>query len=243
MSWHRRSRAIAAVTAIAFMAGLTSTPTALAATPPRPSPGVSLSSNGSMWAPDITSPLFDPDIRWVPGDRRQASFFVRNDGESAAELAVTVRAEDSNGLVAGNAIDLIVSTPHRPGAAPPAGTATTLGRLARGASERIDVAAVFRGTATNATMRKLLRFTVVVDLSGAPSGTTKVPNVTGQVSGGRSHNDAGPMPGTGLLAYTGSEQLWALLVVGLTMLAIGVAALARRAAARRNTTRRNGARP
>lgn len=243
MSWHRRSRTIAAVTAIVFTAGLTSTSPALAAAPSHLSPGVSLSSNGSVWAPDLTSPLFDPGTRWVPGDRRQASFFVRNDGEADAELAVTIRAEDSNGLIAGNAVDLTVSTPHRPGAAPPAGTPTTLGRLARGSAERIDIAAVFHGAATNATMRKLLRFTVVVDLAGTPTGATNATSATGQVSEGRPPNEADPAPRTGLLAYTGSEQLWALLVVGLTALAIGLATLIRRASARRIATRRNGARP
>ncbi|WP_155896935.1 hypothetical protein [Curtobacterium sp. UNCCL17] len=192
-----------------------------------------------MWAPDITSPLFDPGTRWVPGDRRHASFFVRNDGEADADLAVTIRAEDPNGLIAGNAIDLTVSTPHRPGIAPP----TTLGRLARGSSERVDVAAVFHGTASNATMRKLLRFSVVVDLAGIPTGATNATSAAGQVSDGRPASDADPMPRTGLLAYTGSEQLWTLLVVGLTTLAIGLATLIRRASARRIATRRNGARP
>ncbi|MFI5428339.1 hypothetical protein ACHMWU_18290 [Aeromicrobium sp. UC242_57] len=36
-------------------------------------------------------PLFDPDLRWVPGDSTIGGFYVRNQGASDANLRVAVR--------------------------------------------------------------------------------------------------------------------------------------------------------
>jgi hypothetical protein len=228
------------LTSILFSVALTSASPALAATEPGSEAGVALSSNGTTWAPQLTAPLFDQNTRWVPGDRRHASFFVRNDGASDAELVITIETEDRGGLVADEAVSLTTTTTDGARAVPSVSTPTPLGRLAQGASERIDVAALFRGSATNATMRQVLRFTVVVDLSGTPSGRP--------AEDGDWVSAPAATPPTGLLAYTGIDAPWGVLVAGLAMLTIGLGSLfalvavQRREHPRRTPTRRRGAR-
>lgn len=48
------------------------------------------SSDGSVWVESLTGPLFDPGVRWVPGDVRTASFFVRNQAVERGDLRVDV---------------------------------------------------------------------------------------------------------------------------------------------------------
>lgn len=51
---------------------------------------IGLSPDGVTFTPELAQPLFDSAIRWVPGDSRSATFFVRNQGGSAARLAVDI---------------------------------------------------------------------------------------------------------------------------------------------------------
>lgn len=49
-----------------------------------------LSADGITWSGTLEDPLFDPNVRWVPGDVRTARFFVRNQQPDAGDLAVFV---------------------------------------------------------------------------------------------------------------------------------------------------------
>lgn len=49
-----------------------------------------VSLDGFTWTGAITTPLFDPDVRWVPGDVRTAQFFVRNRRPEAGDLRVVL---------------------------------------------------------------------------------------------------------------------------------------------------------
>ncbi|MBC7630672.1 hypothetical protein [Aeromicrobium sp.] len=63
----------------------------LVAAPPASAAGeLGLSRNGVTFAPALSGPLFDEGIRWVPGDIRSATFYVRNQGEAPARLTVDV---------------------------------------------------------------------------------------------------------------------------------------------------------
>ncbi|WP_148615017.1 hypothetical protein [Nocardioides rubriscoriae] len=51
---------------------------------------IGLSTDGVHWAPDLVDPLFDADLRWVPGDERTATFYVRNERPDLGDLSVSV---------------------------------------------------------------------------------------------------------------------------------------------------------
>lgn len=53
-----------------------------------------LSYDGRHWQDRLERPLFDPGLRWVPGDVRTARFYVRNLGSDRGSL--TVEVEDTN---------------------------------------------------------------------------------------------------------------------------------------------------
>jgi LPXTG-motif cell wall-anchored protein len=54
--------------------------------------GVRVSPDGRSWTPGSTQPLFDADERWVPGDARERSFWVKNIAETSATLTITIDA-------------------------------------------------------------------------------------------------------------------------------------------------------
>lgn len=53
--------------------------------------GISLSRDGVHWAGQLSGPLFPDNTRWVPGDRRIETFYVRNDSDQPAELLLDVQ--------------------------------------------------------------------------------------------------------------------------------------------------------
>jgi LPXTG-motif cell wall-anchored protein len=66
-----------------------------AADRPAPSDIIELSLDGVHWAHVIDTPLFDPALRWVPGDIRTETFYVRNTRPDAGTVEVVVeRSED-----------------------------------------------------------------------------------------------------------------------------------------------------
>lgn len=49
-----------------------------------------LSYDGQQWSGALKRPLFDPQVRWVPGDVRTARFYVRNQADSWGDLTISV---------------------------------------------------------------------------------------------------------------------------------------------------------
>lgn len=56
-----------------------------------------LSYDGRHWQDRLERPLFDPGVRWVPGDVRTARFYVRNLGSDQGTLAVEVEHAERTG--------------------------------------------------------------------------------------------------------------------------------------------------
>lgn len=63
---------------------------AFAAPPAFAADELGLSSDGVTWAGSLEQPLFDAGVRWVPGDVRTSSFFVRNQAAERGDLTVEV---------------------------------------------------------------------------------------------------------------------------------------------------------
>ncbi|MGV8873902.1 MAG: hypothetical protein ACOH2Q_15325 [Rhodococcus sp. (in: high G+C Gram-positive bacteria)] len=66
----------------------------IGAGPARPLQAVSYSNDGRMWTPTLLEPLFDKDIRWVPGDIRSSTFHVFNDTEEDGRVQLIIDSDD-----------------------------------------------------------------------------------------------------------------------------------------------------
>jgi hypothetical protein len=87
---------IAMARAILLAATMAAVPTAAHA-----SDRVGLSTDGVTWSATLSAPLFDPNFRWVPGDREESSFWVRNQSTDGATLDIAVL---------GSAVDALMET-------------------------------------------------------------------------------------------------------------------------------------
>lgn len=157
---------------------------------------VGLSRDGSTWRSSLDSPLFDPAVRWVPGDRRAEAFHVRNQGASAAELSLAVRSADEDRLWARGLIRLRARAAGgawhelRNGALSPDLTADALDV---GESVRVEVEATFLPDAENATQERSLDLDVRARLTGlgAAPATPEPPGGRDDRDDAGAHDDDG----------------------------------------------------
>lgn len=158
---------------------------------------VQLSNDGRTWAPNLPAPLFDPAVRWVPGDVRQASFWVRNAGPGAGTLTMTALVADADGLLAKHAMRLRLRDASGSWTSVAPGSRASLGTLADGARTQIVVSAAYAAASGNDTERDTLRFSLRVRLTGADRAGDHAGGPSGGplVAGG--HGPGGLLPGTG----------------------------------------------
>lgn len=174
---------------------------------------VVVSADGQTWTPSLTTPLFDPAVRWVPGDARTATFHVGNRAADAGTLALVVTADDAHALIARDDITLAV----RRGSGPWVDVRTdgqphrlAGGDLAAGADTRLAIRATFAPASRNLSQLRSLPLSFDVVLS---ESTTTVSPPTDPGHGGSGGHG-------GLLPDTGGVELWVLLA-GLLLLALG----------------------
>lgn len=164
-------------------------------TPAVASPSVGLSRDGVSFGPSLDPPLFDPGIRWVPGDTRSASFYVRNQARDDADVAIDVLGVRTDSLL--DTGDLTVSARGGGGAwsdVTSPGTHRLVSRVdvPAGNSTRVDVTVAFASESSNASELRRLDLDIRVLLSQ---------DVGDLVTGG----------GSGLLPDTGAPALWSLI--------------------------------
>lgn len=58
-----------------------------------------ISSDGVTFTPTFHGPLFDSAVRWVPGDSRSATFYVRNQGGAPARMTVDILGDHVGDLL------------------------------------------------------------------------------------------------------------------------------------------------
>lgn len=194
---------------------------AIAASPAAAEGELGLSPDGTTWRSELTTPLFDPAIRWVPGDERTSAFFVRNQAADAADLAIAVATRDQDRLMAGD--DIAVSarvgsagwTPlDQVGSVYPLSTGT----VAPGETERVQVRAAFDAASTNQSQTKELHLEFRVVLSDARGGPG-----AGTGDGG-ANGDSGS---SGVLPDTGAPRMGWMLLASAAMMGVGVALVRR----------------
>lgn len=148
------------------------------AAPAYASSPLQLSLDGVHWTDAISDPLFNPAMRWVPGDSENATFYVRNNGGSVADLTVDVLGSSAGKLLDSGAIHITakggggawtsVSEPGRH-------RLLTATRVPDGKVEPIALHAVFDAAATNRTQFHAAKLAFRVTLSEANSRSPRSP--------------------------------------------------------------------
>lgn len=184
---------------------------------------IGISRDGTSWSSNLDEPLFDPGLRWVPGDTRTSSFFVRNQGPSGSAITIEVRSLDSDELLADDDIHLRARAAEgawvglRNGVT---STRLTEETIEQGAAVRVDVNATFDQASTNQSQVRRLAIAFRVVLADAAAedpdgGSDGVP----------------PAPWTddvqGDLPDTGSATMRWMLAGGLGLVLVGVLLAAR----------------
>lgn len=199
---------------LARLAGVALILAATSASPATAAGELGLSLDGVNWASSITDPLFDPSFRWVPGDSETETFYVRNQGGSAGDLAVDVIGSQAGALLdssdlhitarggGGDWVTVSESGTHRLLTAPD---------IADGAEAPIDVNVSFDGASPNQTQLLAADLAFRITLSESSPG------------GPDNGSDGG-----GLLPGTGAPELGWLIAIGAALIGIGLAFVSRR---------------
>lgn len=223
---------VAALAAVLLLLGLAG---------PASADGIGLSNDGAHFGDGLAGPLFDPDVRWVPGDERTARFWVRNDAQQAGALRLTMTDDGVRSLLATG--DVTVS-------ARAAGTGWTTvdstgtrvlvdGTVVPPRGRRwVDVRVAFDPASGNESQGRLLDLGLEVSLTQssavlAPGAASATGDSDGAATGPAAPTGdtaAGPAPATGggLLPDTGTAVTPALLLLGALLCAAGFTLLAAR---------------
>ena len=131
----------------------------LTAAPAQAADELSFSRDGVTWAAELADPLFDSSVRWVPGDERTESFYVRNETAQTGRLAIDILGTPVHTLLGTGDIDIdaqgaggdwtSVSTPgaHR---------LLSDGSVPADSARRVDVTVHFDSASTNESQLKSL---------------------------------------------------------------------------------------
>lgn len=218
----RGRRMLLALATCAFTVGVFGPAAAAYAAPVTPK--IEVSADGVHWQANLSDPLFDPAIMWVPGDSRVAEFLVRNLGGSDAWLSVAAERYATLHQLAETNLALSVRVDGGEWAA--LGSEAQAARLSLTHSgvaatpASVELRAEMPGGTGNAAQLGTARFEVTVNLQEAIEPGPH-PGVGGE---------AANLAGTGAGPFTGWWIAAAALGVG-TALLLG-AARERRAIAR-----------
>lgn len=191
-----------------------------------------LSWDGDSWSGQLSEPLFDPAVRWVPGDVGTKTFHVRNQAESGAILTIAVVTHDIDGLLRQEDIKLSA----RAGAADWVDLAGTdknfrlnSDALPVGESRKVEVRALFDPASPNRSQRQQLTLTFRVTLSDEKA-SPEVPKAPGDVD----EKPAGPGDSvdddesSGLLPNAGAPPVGWFVVAAGVAIGAGLTLLKRR---------------
>lgn len=191
---------------------------------------IGLSDDGVTWSSGLDGPLFDPGVRWVPGDSRTESFYVRNEGPSGASLTIEARSADEDDLLGDDDIDLWARADGGAWVELRNGVAST--RLTGRAVEQdgvveVDVNVTFDPTSSNQSQVRRLALDLRVLLADAV-GTDGESDADAD-SG--TDVDLGPPVGeeaTGVLPGTGTTTEQWILLLGAALVLGGTSLVVRR---------------
>ena len=157
-----RTRWVVAALVTALVVGLWSAPASAAKkwTP------LQLSLNGKTWVTKLDKPLFRKPTM-VPGDTLTRTFYVRNRGDSAANLVVKVRLKDPQRTVANSAFRLNIGSATSWNRVKLDGDRGTAFKIPRGGSGPVKVKVKMLTNAVNALQFRSFTFSLKLKLTQA----------------------------------------------------------------------------
>jgi hypothetical protein len=190
---------------------------------------LSVSNDGVAYARDLTAPLFDPGLRWVPGDVESSTFYVKNNDDFGARLDLDLLGDHIGDLL--DSGDLHVTATAGTGFSGIAsdGSVTRIldgASVPGGAVVPVTVTVSFDEDSPNATQLRSTDIRLRITLT-----QTEFPNGDDEDSDDDNDDDNGTDDGeeddNGVLPDTGTGlSAWMLVLGGLTV-GLG-AAIARR---------------
>lgn len=163
-----------------------------------------LSNDGSAWSGNLPQPLFDSGFRWVPGDVKTASFYVRNQSRDGALLDLSVTGTTVRTLTQTGDLDIAVRVgdgswvdTRQSGAQ----RLVTSAPVASGQQSRVDVRVELDRDSANQSQAKQVDLQFAVRLT---QGVGRRPDRNGH-GDDHGHGDDDGLPGTG------GAPLWVLL--------------------------------
>lgn len=143
--------------------------------------GISLSRDGRTWSQSLPAPLFDDQVRWVPGDSRVAQVLVRNDSGASARMRIDLISGAVDDLL--RIGDLEVATRIDGGrwtSTSVSGIAelSTAG-IAAGGIRTVEVRVVLPWSSPNLTQNLQLDFDLRVTLTGEDPDSPSILSATG----------------------------------------------------------------
>jgi hypothetical protein len=199
----------------------------LIGSPARADSLIGVSPDGRTWSASLPSPLFDAAERWVPGDVRSASFYVRNQAGDTGLLSLEAVTLDGDSLLQRDDIELEVRRDNGAWTRLPAdGRSHRFPHavLAPKVRTRIEVRADFLPSSPNRSQSSslALHFTI-----GLVESTNQVADPNGSLG----HHHGGVLPNTGGVAF------WVLALAVVLLLCGGTFLIALRLTARREDPR------
>lgn len=120
---------------------------------------VKYSDDGKQWATSFRSPLFDNDIRWVPGGMRTGQFHVFNDTDRNGRLWLTLDSDNQAFL---RALTVSISGGEQV-------ESCALISVAAGEKKRVDAAVAMSGSASNDTRTSTARIDLILQWDNSNS--------------------------------------------------------------------------
>lgn len=202
---------------------------------------LSVSLDGATWTDAITRPLFDPSVRWVPGDVRTAQFFVRNTKPEAGDLSLVLERPTRAALLETTFLTIAARAGSGPWVEVASGGSHELidsAKVASDAEVPVELRASYDFAAPNTSMvlasdldltLTLTQGGVVADANSDtdPRDPDGNPNQPGSPNTPDNHN-ASNGAGAGVLPDTGSPLRSWVLPLALLLLAAGAVLVARR---------------
>lgn len=192
------------------------------ASPAHAADELGLSPDGQTWSGQLSGPLFDPTVRWVPGDARRAQFYVRNQAADSGTLTIAVLSRDLDRLLRDDHLQLSARVGSDAWVdLAPGGQAVRLNAAALPAEavRKVEVRARFDFASGNRTQRDAVAMDFKVTLSGADSTPVPDPNDPDGTPDPKDDTD---------LPDTGAPPVGWLLVAAGAAIGFGLALMKRR---------------
>ncbi|MBC7595092.1 MAG: LPXTG cell wall anchor domain-containing protein [Kineosporiaceae bacterium] len=178
-----------------------------------------ISSDSVTYAPTFHGPLFGTAIRWVPGDSRTATFYVRNQSPDLASLAITLLGNHIGDLLESG--DVTVTATGGGGAVSPVSNGNEqLLLLASGITGGevvpVHVTVDFNESSPNDTQMRSTDLNFRISLTQS--------SITPQGNGGGNGNNGSASP----LPNTGAPNITWIVALGSILLGTGIAIVSRR---------------